>query len=151
MRSGSTLVFFYGWFMDAALLREKGARPRNRRLAWVDGYRLVIRARASLVADPPARAHGVVMTLTDEELDRLYAEPGVRDYRPEKVRVGLADGGTATAVCYNIVANPAAAPNPEYLARWKIIAAEVGLPADFIAAITEPAAPTTPAAERPGG
>lgn len=34
--------FFYGLFMDDALLREKGMNPVNRRMASVENFSLVI-------------------------------------------------------------------------------------------------------------
>jgi hypothetical protein len=42
-------VFFYGLFMDDALLREKGINPVDRRMASVENFSLVIGARATLV------------------------------------------------------------------------------------------------------
>ena len=42
-------VFFYGLFMDYALLREKGMNPVDRRMASVENFSLVIGARATLV------------------------------------------------------------------------------------------------------
>ena len=42
-------VFFYGLFMDDALLREKGVNPVDRRMASVENFSLVIGSRATLV------------------------------------------------------------------------------------------------------
>jgi hypothetical protein len=42
-------VFFYGLFMDDALLREKGLNPERPRIAWVENFCLVIGARATMV------------------------------------------------------------------------------------------------------
>ncbi len=35
-------VFFYGLFMDDALLREKGINPVDRRMAFVENFSLVV-------------------------------------------------------------------------------------------------------------
>ena len=44
----SESVFFYGLFMDADVLRQKGVDPRGFRLARVEGYGLRIGERATL-------------------------------------------------------------------------------------------------------
>lgn len=49
-------VFFYGLFMDAELLRSKGAFPVNIRRAGVPGFELRIGERATLLRDPEACA-----------------------------------------------------------------------------------------------
>ena len=84
-------AFFYGLFMDADLLRESGGAPTNPRRARVDGY---------------------------AELDRLYGGPGLDQYRPEAVLAQPVDGPATPALCYNLIAAPAAHErNSEYAAR----------------------------------
>ena len=45
-------VFFYGLFMDEAVLRAKGVMPRTPRRATVHGMKLSLGARAFLVRSP---------------------------------------------------------------------------------------------------
>ena len=71
-------VFFYGLFMDADILRSKAIDPAGPRRASVSGFALRIGQRATLVPDPDGRAHGVLMELQHEEIDRLYADPSVQ-------------------------------------------------------------------------
>ena len=99
-------VFFYGLFMDQALLRERGLDPQDARLAAVDDFELRIGQRATLVPAPGRRVHGVVLTLTLAELERLYSEPGVRAYVAQPVRAQLEDGGVLSALCYNLPEAP---------------------------------------------
>ena len=99
-------VFFYGLFMDPELLRAKGLAPEGAEVASVPGMALRIGRRAALVAEPSARAYGVLMSLTLDELDRLYADPSVRSYRPEAVLVHLDGGGVVAALCYNLPEPP---------------------------------------------
>ncbi len=61
MTSRRIEVFFYGLFMDADLLRAKGAHPVNVRPACVPGFALRIGQRATLLRIPDARAYGIVM------------------------------------------------------------------------------------------
>jgi len=127
-------VFFYGLFMDQELLRSKGVVPERIERASVDDLALRIGQRAALVPAPGVRVHGMVMSLTPEELDRLYSEPSVQAYRPEAVLVRLESGGTISALCYNLPEPPSPSErNPEYAAKLRTVAERVGLPRDYIA------------------
>ena len=129
-------VFFYGLFMDEALLREKGSNPLDRRLASVENFRLVIGERATLVPCAGATAYGVLFSLTRSELDALYSDGSVSAYRPETVSARAADGGVTAALCYNLPTPPAGgARNPRYAAKLRELAARAGLPADYVSSI----------------
>ena len=129
-------VFFYGLFMDAESLRAKGAEPTGVRAASVPGFALRIGRRATLVPAAGERAHGVVMDLTHDDIDRLYADPSVQAYRPEAVLVELVDGTRIPALCYNLVVPPGAdEANPEYAAKLRDLARRLDLPADYVARI----------------
>jgi hypothetical protein len=129
-------VFFYGLFMDQDLLRAKGVEPKNVELAAVDDLVLRIGQRAALVPAAGARVHGVVMSLTLAELDRLYSEPSVQAYKPQAVLARLASGGTVAALCYNLLQPPSPAErNPEYAAKLRIVAEKVGLPELYVASL----------------
>jgi hypothetical protein len=129
-------VFFYGLFMDAEALRAKGLHPVNGRKASVSGMSLRIGQRATLVADPGKTVHGFIMGLSHEEIDGLYAEPSVADYRAEPVMAELADGARVPALCFNLPpAKVGAEANPDYAAKLRTLATRLGLPADYVAGI----------------
>lgn len=129
-------VFFYGLFMDEALLREKGLRPARRRTARVDDFRLVIGARATLVPREGCEVYGVLFSLTPGEVDALYSEESVAAYRPEAVCAQLSDGTAVPALCFNLPAPPADVKrNPSYASKLRALAARVGLPADYVSSI----------------
>ena len=129
-------VFFYGLFMDQELLRGKGFEPKDVELASVPGFALRIGQRAALVVSPGSNVHGVVMSLTLAELDRLYSEPSVQAYKPQALLAQLTNGGTIAALCYNLPEPPAVSErNPEYAAKLRVIAEKVGLPPDYVASI----------------
>ena len=129
-------VFFYGLFMDEALLREKGANPANRRSASVENFSLVIGARATLVPREGQTVHGVVFSLTHAEVDALYAEASVSAYRPEAVSARLGDGSVIPALCFNLPVPPANDErNPQYAAKLKALAERINLPPDYVASI----------------
>jgi ribosomal-protein-alanine N-acetyltransferase len=137
MTSRRVAVFFYGLFMDADLLRAKGLHPERAEWALVEGVALRIGQRAALAPAPGERVHGIVVTLTRLELDRLYSEPSVQMYRPEAVLARLGDESLIPALCYNLPEPPAAAErNPEYAAKLRAVAQKVGLPSEYIASLT---------------
>ena len=136
MPSRNCDVFFYGLFMDEELLRGKGLNPRRAELAWVDGFSLRIGQRAAIVPAPGNVVHGVVVSLTLEELNRLYSEPSVQAYEPQAVLARLVSGGVIDALCYNLPQAPSSTErNPEYASRLRAVAKKVGLPPEYVAAI----------------
>lgn len=138
MTSGSRRisVFFYGLFMDADALRAKGLEPVNVRSCSVRGWELRLGKRAALTANPQGCCHGMVMELTHEEVERIYAEPSVSIYRPEAVQVHLAEGSTIAALCYNLPIAPGPDEvNPVYAEQLRRLARKLRLPEDYIRSI----------------
>jgi len=129
-------VFFYGLFMDEALLREKGVNPESRRLASVESFSLVIGARATLVPCAGRRVYGVVFSLGHSEVEALYSEASVKVYRPEAVLAQLADGSVIPALCFNLPTPPRPDErNPEYAAKLRELAERIGLPSSYVSSI----------------
>jgi Gamma-glutamyl cyclotransferase, AIG2-like len=129
-------VFFYGLFMDDALLREKGMNPKNRRMASVENFSLVIGARATLIPCPNQTVHGVLFSLTHTEVDALYAETSVSVYRPEAVAAQLEDGSVIPAMCFNLPAPPSIEEkNSQYVSKLRELASRIGLPPNYVSSI----------------
>ena len=134
-QDGATRIdlFFYGLFMDETLLMRKGVKPANLRRAFLEGYSLVIGERAALVQKPEETVHGIVFSLTQDEIDSLYSEPSVQDYRPEPVLAHLTDGSVIPAVCFNLrELRPRDRPNSEYAAKLRALATRLGLPESYV-------------------
>jgi len=112
-------IFFYGLFMDRALLTEKGLHPEAIGRAVLCDYRIHIGERATLLRSASSRAYGIVMELAEEEACALYSEPSVREYVRERVQVELLDTGESIeAYCYNLPRESGlAGTNPAYAAR----------------------------------
>lgn len=127
-------VFFYGLFMDEELLRAKGAEPRNARAASLSGYALRIGERAALVPADDSIVHGIVMDLTHDDLDKLYAEASVSMYRPEPV-VCKSGVRAIAALAYNLPAAPTGASNAAYAEKLRELARRLQLPAEYIDSI----------------
>jgi hypothetical protein len=129
-------VFFYGLFMDAEALRANGFQPVDARQACVAGMALQIGRRATLVPDAAKCVYGFVIGLSQQEVERLYAEPSVAAYRPEAVSAQLAYRSRIPALCFNLPpSDQAVEANPEYAEKLRVVADRLGLPADYIASI----------------
>ena len=126
-------VFFYGLFMDADILRQKAVQPIHPRRVCVPGFALRIGQRATLLPDPDARVYGILMELSHDEIERIYAEPSVRMYRPEAVIAELETGARVPALCFNLPVPPAPdEANEEYAEKLRDLARRLGLPADYV-------------------
>ena len=125
-------VFFYGLFMDMDILQQRGLVPMNPQVAYLDGYDLEIRDRATLVINVQARVYGMVTGLTHEEIGMLYSEPSVLDYRPEAVLVVLGDGRQVPALCYNLPHVSGTSRNTEYAVRLYEVAKALSFPGEYI-------------------
>jgi hypothetical protein len=128
-------VFFYGLYMDEALLRQKGIVCYGRQVASLPGYALRVGQRATLAPAEGERAHGVLAALSHADVDRLYADPAVAMYRPEAVLAEAADGARVPALCFNLPEVPAQARNAEYVERLRAVAQAAGLPKEYVAKI----------------
>lgn len=127
-------IFFYGLFMDRALLVEKGLHPELLGPAVLPDYRIHIGERATLLPSSSSRACGIVMELTDQEARALYSEPSVREYVPEAVRVELLDTGESVeARCYNLPRELGlVGANPAYATALSQLVEALGFDAAYV-------------------
>lgn len=130
-------VFFYGLFMDTALLAEKGIAPGKITVGYVDGFALRIGERATLLHAPGDRAYGVLRTISGDQVRDLYSESSVADYVPETVTVEINGGNKVEATCYNLPDDKVAGTNKAYaVALWEL-AVRIGLPENYLAEIRQ--------------
>jgi hypothetical protein len=128
--------FFYGLFMDVDVLRNSGVAPADPRHAHVDHFALRIGERATLVPSSGARSYGMLIALTHSEFDRLYAAPGLDQYRPEAVLATTRRGDTVPAMCYNLLVPPKPTErNPDYAVRLKRALRALDFPLEYIDSI----------------
>jgi hypothetical protein len=125
-------VFFYGLFMDKGVLRQRGLAPHRPQVARLDGDDIDIRERATLIRHATARVYGIVTELTHEEVGTLYADPSMRDYRPEAVVATLADARQVPAWCYTLPQATGARRDTVYAARLVEVAKALALPRDYL-------------------
>jgi hypothetical protein len=125
-------VFFYGLFMDMGLLQQRGLAPSQPQVAWLDGYDIAIHERATLLVNAAERVYGIVTGLTHAEIDMLYAEPSVLEYRPEAVLVTLEDAHQVPALCYNLPQVSGTHRNTAYADRLLEVARRLAFPAAYL-------------------
>jgi hypothetical protein len=125
-------VFFYGLFMDMGLLQQRGLHPSHPQVACLDGYALVIGDRATLMPSTEARVYGIVTGLTFADIDTLYAEPSVREYRPEAVLVTREDGRQVPALCYTLPHVADAPRNTTYAVQLLALAKTLAFPEVYL-------------------
>jgi hypothetical protein len=128
-------VFFYGSYMNFAVLREVGYVPERWEAARLSGFDIVIRPRANLVRSAEHSVYGILATATHAELDRLYAHAqGVlgETYLPEAILAETIEGAWRPALCYLA---PAMEPRPaatDYIDRIAGPAREYGFPEWYV-------------------
>lgn len=119
--------------MDEALLREKDVNPINPRLASVGDFALTIGQRATMVPSVGDIVHGVVFSLTHEEIERLYGDPSVKAYRPEPVLARLKNGEMIPTLCFNLPTHDSTNERSvEYAKKLKELATRLNLPMNYV-------------------
>ena len=135
MKSAAISVFFYGSYMNRAVLGEVGLSPSAWQPASLPGFDIRIAPRANLVRAAEQVVFGVLATATHAELERLYAH--ARDvlgevYLPEAVLVHTRDGGVHPALCYIAAAMLERPADPAYIERILMPARGLGFPAWYL-------------------
>jgi hypothetical protein len=128
-------VFFCGLFMDQDLLIKKGINPSNPRKGYLNNYELKIGNRASLIQSPKEKAHGIVMTISDDEIIKLYAEKSVADYVPEKVEVVTETNEHIIANCYNLPPDLMIGTNEAYAKSLYNLVKKLNFPEEYLNSI----------------
>jgi len=129
-------VFFYGSYMNRAVLSEVGLAPVDWEPASLPGFDIRIAPRANLISSPGHTVFGVLASATHCELERLYAhahEVLGETYLPHPVLVQIQAGETRPALCYiapQMIERPA---ERDYVDRILEPARELGFPDWYLA------------------
>ena len=130
-------VFFYGLFMDEDLLAKKGISPSKAEVGFVDGFALRIGERATLIRSADTCSYGVMMNISSDQANELYAENSVADYVPESVTVELLNGSKVEASCYNLPVDKVTGTNKVYAQALLKVANRLGLPESYLVEIRQ--------------
>jgi cation transport regulator ChaC len=127
-------TFFYGSFMNPAVLAKADVHPTELRKARLDGWELTIAPRANLAPSKRGAVFGILAQLTHAELDKLYTKDwfGFGTYLPEAVVVTDANGRQVPAMCYVAWQAASGKPTEEYIERMVSIAHAYSFPDDYI-------------------
>ena len=125
-------VFFYGLFMDSALLVDKGLHPASCEIASLEGYGLRIGMRATVEKSPTERVYGALMSLDRNELQRLYSDASVADYVAERIVATSLQGAKVPALCYILPQTKLSGQNRDYARSLVTAATAMGLPTEYI-------------------
>ena len=97
---------------------------------------MTIGRRATLKPEPDSQVYGVLMELSQTEIQRVYAAAGVQEYRAVAVIVEPDDGRTVPALCFNLPGAPDPGEVDEaYAQKLRDLALRVGLPASHLRTI----------------
>ncbi len=128
-------VFFYGSYMDPAVLAEVDLRPERFEVARLDNHEIEIRPLANLRRASGRSVYGLLTWATHAELERLYAH--ARDvlggrYLPFPVVVETAAGQHEPALCYMATSLPPRSPERAYVERILAPAREFRFPGWYV-------------------
>ncbi len=98
-------VFFYGLYMDDSILKSRDVVAKNKRIGYVDGYRLRIGKNATLLRDKNSKSYGVICSIMHDDIYKLYGLAGLVNYVPEALIVRTDDSKKSPAMCY-VLLNP---------------------------------------------
>ena len=129
-------VFFYGSYMNRAVLADVGLVPATWETASLAGFDIRIAPRANLVRAAGQVVFGVLATATHAELTRLYEHAHSvlgEVYLPEAVLVHTQAGIWQPALCYIAARMVERPPDPAYVERILEPARELGFPAWYLA------------------
>jgi hypothetical protein len=127
-------TFFYGSFMNPAVLAKADVHPTELQKARLDAWRLTIAPRATLVPSRRDAVFGILAQLTHADLDKLYTKDwfGFGTYLPEAVAVTDANGRQVPALTYIAWEERSGKPTAEYIERIVSIARAYSFPDDYV-------------------
>ena len=135
MSDPRVVTFFYGSYINPAVLREVDLVPDRVEVARLPGFDIQIRPLANLVPSDEHTVYGILATATHAELDRLYDH--ARDvlggvYLPRAVVAHTLAGALEPALCYIAPRLDPAPASQEYVRRIADPAREYGFPAWYL-------------------
>jgi hypothetical protein len=129
------VTFFYGSYINPAVLREVDLVPDRMEVARLPGFDIEIRPLANLAVSDQHTVYGILATATHSELGRLYHH--ARDvlggvYLPQAVLAYTLSGQAEPALCYIAPILSPGVASPEYVARIVEPARTYGFPPWYI-------------------
>jgi hypothetical protein len=101
-------------------------------VAMLEGFDIAFSPSATLVPSTGYSVYGVIVELTQTELDRLYAPDWLKDYKPRSVTVKRKSREDVDATCYIAPPRPNAVSKPDYVALLIDTARAYGFPPLYV-------------------
>jgi gamma-glutamylcyclotransferase (GGCT)/AIG2-like uncharacterized protein YtfP len=130
--------FSYGSNMASAGMRERCASPAILGIAAVPGYRFRIAKQGfgTMVPDPGSVVNGLLWSLTEDDLTALDRYEGVPEGHYARTTIAVPFRGEQLEAQVYLAADSApGTPRPGYLETVVQAARDLGLPAEYIAAL----------------
>jgi len=125
-------IFFYGAYMNAAVLGRQGFDAPQLEACTLDGFDIAIERLATLAPSENSTVYGALAHATHAELRGLYGQEWLGSYVPEPVVVRDRSGNLRIALCFFSPRAPER-PAADYL-DWIVDAArELGFPDWYVA------------------
>lgn len=126
------LVFFYGSFISAKVLKAAHLVPERVDVARLWGFDIRIGPLANVVRSDRCCVYGIVCDASHSELAQLYGQDWVGTYVPVAVVVETLEGASRPALCYVSPATRAAPPPDDYLDKIVDAAKDLGFPSWYV-------------------
>lgn len=135
MSDPRVVAFFYGSYINPAVLGEVDLVPDRVEVARLPGFDIEIRPLANLVPSDRHSVYGILATATHAELERLYSH--ARDvlggvYLPRAVLTHTLTGQAEAALCYIAPRLDPAPASAAYVARIVEPARRYGFPPWYV-------------------
>ncbi len=116
------------------MLRKRGLDREMTQfeIATLEGFDIILAPNATLVPSVNGLVYGVLAHLTQAELDMLYSQDWLSDYKPRKVALRDKAGREAEAICYIAPPRLGVSPRPDYVAQLVETAASYGFPSWYL-------------------
>ncbi len=127
-------VFMYGSFMSPQVLRDHGLTREIQPLevAALEGFDIALSPSATVVPSKKNVVYGVLAELTNEEVELLYSQDWLKDYKPRPVIVKKRNRQEVAATCYIAPPHPNTPTKPNYVALLIETAMAYGFPSRYV-------------------
>lgn len=125
--------------MDPELLIQNGFNPHNKTIAKLENFDLFLGERATLIQKNNHTVWGTIISMTENELIKLYSTPSVSDYKCVDIICQNIEG-TDIKACVYILPNdyPITPPQDgDYAKQLHTVCKKMSLPSDYCDRIHE--------------